>query len=43
MSDKLRRVGRWWIRPLLFALIGLAILIVLTKGKGLVPFNYTIF
>jgi Family of unknown function (DUF5989) len=43
MSDKLGRVGRWWIRPLLLAVIGLAILIFLTKGKTLVPFVYTIF
>jgi hypothetical protein len=45
----MRKMGRglafakWWIRPLLFAVLGLGVLILLTQGKTFIGFSYTVF
>ena len=39
----LRENKKWWLLPIVVALLLLGLLIVLTKGSALAPFIYTIF
>ena len=39
----LRENKKWWLMPIVIALLLLGLLIVLTKGSALAPFIYTIF
>ena len=34
---------KWWLGPLVFALVLMGILIVLTEGSALAPFIYALF
>ena len=40
--DFLKQNKKWWLLPILIALLGIALLVVL-GGSGLAPFIYTIF
>ncbi|MCX6136006.1 MAG: DUF5989 family protein [Ignavibacteriales bacterium] len=39
----LKENKKWWLFPIVIALVLLGLLIVLTKGSALAPFIYTIF
>ena len=39
----LRENKKWWVMPIVIALLLFGLLIVLTKGSALAPFIYTIF
>jgi hypothetical protein len=39
----LKENKKWWLLPIVFALLLVGLLIVLTKGSALAPFIYTIF
>jgi hypothetical protein len=39
----LKENKKWWLMPIVFALLLFGLLIVLTKGSALAPFIYTLF
>lgn len=39
----LKENKKWWLMPIVVALLLFGLLIVLTKGSALAPFIYTIF
>jgi hypothetical protein len=39
----LRERKKWWLAPILIALVLLSLLIVFTQGSVLAPFIYTLF
>ena len=39
----LARSGRWWLVPIVLALLLLGALVVLTQGSALAPFLYSLF
>jgi len=41
--DFLRQNKKWWILPIVFALLLLGAIIVLTQGSAIAPFIYTLF
>ena len=34
---------KWWLGPIIFALLMLGLFIILTQGSALAPFIYTLF
>jgi len=41
--DFLKERKKWWLGPIILALVILGILIVLTEGSAIAPFIYTLF
>jgi hypothetical protein len=41
--DFLKVRKKWWLSPIILALLLLSLLIVLTQGSAVAPFIYTIF
>ena len=39
----LRVRKKWWLGPIVFALLLVGVLLVLTEGSALAPFIYTLF
>ncbi|MBN2356043.1 hypothetical protein JXO59_08010 [candidate division KSB1 bacterium] len=39
----LRERKKWWLAPIIFILLLMALLIVLTEGSAIAPFIYTLF
>ncbi|HTY11108.1 MAG TPA: DUF5989 family protein [Bacteroidota bacterium] len=39
----LKENKKWWLMPIVFALLFFGLLIVITKGSALAPFIYTLF
>ena len=39
----LKENKKWWLMPIVFALLLFGLLIVITKGSALAPFIYTLF
>ncbi len=39
----LKENKKWWLMPIVFALLLFGLLIILTKGSALAPFIYTLF
>ncbi len=39
----LKQNKKWWLMPIVFALLLFGLLIVITKGSALAPFIYTLF
>ena len=41
--DFLKTRKKWWLRPIVFILLLMSLLIVLTEGSAVAPFVYTLF
>jgi len=41
--DFMRVRKKWWLGPIVFMLLALALLLVFTQGSALAPFIYTLF
>ncbi len=43
LKDYITSRGKWWLAPVLLALLAIGGLLVLAQGSAIAPFIYTIF
>lgn len=43
IAGLLRERKKWWLAPIIFALLAIGALIVFTSGSAVAPFIYTLF